>query len=60
MPLSNPITVLFRVQGHMSYLTPADIGDPDRMFIGGVDCMYRMSTYDGDWDEGERHGHGES
>ena len=42
----------------MMYLRMGDIGDSERMFIGGVDSLYREASYEGQWCEGEREGHG--
>ena len=36
----------------------AERGDPRRQFIGGIDGMYRVYSYEGEWDDGRRTGKG--
>lgn len=45
-------------RGFQTYLKEGEAGDPDNMYIGGVGSLYRTLTYDGEWFEGWREGHG--
>jgi hypothetical protein len=45
-------------QGTQQYLRDGEEGDPERMFIGGVDSMYRARLYAGTWVENVREGYG--
>ena len=40
-------------------MKPEDVGEPDKMYIGGVCSLYRAFEYDGMWEHGVRQGHGE-
>ena len=51
-------------KGKMTMIPELERGNPRRMYIGGVDGMYRPTQYDGDWQRqkgsscGVRHGEG--
>lgn len=46
-------------KGTQSYLKEGELGDSERMFIGGVDSLYRIAQYTGVWDKDSRTGVGE-
>lgn len=46
-------------QGRQTYLRDGDTGDSSRLFIGGVDSLYRIASYKGSWDQDTREGTGE-
>jgi hypothetical protein len=49
---------MYKYQGVQQYLKDGEEGDPERMYIGGIDSMYRTRTYSGTWMENVRVGHG--
>lgn len=46
------------LQGTQTYLRSGELGDANRLFIGGVGSLYRMSSFTGTWDNGVRSGIG--
>jgi hypothetical protein len=42
----------------MFFIREGELGDPDRYFIGGVDSLYRMKQYKGEFNEDKREGQG--
>jgi len=44
--------------GHHVMIPFHERGDQKRQFLGGFDAMYRMISYRGDWEDGERTGKG--
>jgi hypothetical protein len=42
----------------MFFIRDGEMGDKDRFCIGGVDSMYRMKSYKGEFDDSTRHGQG--
>jgi hypothetical protein len=47
-------------QGSQSYLLEGESGDPDRLFIGGIDSLYRFKHYEGQWNNDEKEGQGKA
>ena len=45
-------------QGTQYYLRDGEEGEGSRLYIGGIDSLYRMRTYSGSWLDGEREGLG--
>ena len=45
-------------QGHQYYFKEGEMGDHQRLFIGGVGSLYRVREYIGTWEDGIREGNG--
>lgn len=45
-------------QGTQRYVREGDMGDPQRLFIGGVQSLYRVQTHSGSWEDDRREGPG--
>jgi hypothetical protein len=46
------------LQGTQTYLLEGEAGDPKRLFIGGIDSLYRFKQYHGEWVDDEKEGQG--
>ena len=47
-------------RGTQSYVREGDMGDPKRLFIGGVHSLYRVQAYSGAWEDDQQQGQGTS
>jgi hypothetical protein len=47
------------MQGTQLYAREGDMGDPQRLFIGGVGSLYRVKAYEGKWEDDRKQGPGE-
>ena len=45
-------------RGTQSYVREGDMGDPRRLFIGGVHSLYRVQAYSGAWEDDKQQGQG--
>ena len=45
-------------QGTQIYVREGDMGDPKRLFIGGVQSLYRVQAYTGAWEDDKKEGTG--